>query len=307
MEQQTSLLISQIRLDGATQPRAQLNDEVIEEYSQAMRAGAAFPPVDVFYDGTDYWLADGFHRVHAAGGAELDRIAVTIHQDTQGQAKWFSFGVNKDHGLRRNSNDVKRIIQEALQHENAAQMSDNALAKHIGCSHSWVSELHRAIIALRKDGVGEKRKVTRAGKTYEQNTENIGKRKESKEPAAPVEAGTEPVYHTNEVPTVPATREKAPARTYHPDRSQGTNPEEIGQENPEEAPLVGIEGALNLITAARTISRVRLGDRDYDYLSVDIPGLRLLQDAVEILAETILNAQKFTEAEGEPVERRVIH
>ena len=30
-----------------------------------MRAGDQFPPIDVFFDGQNYWLVDGFHRLQA--------------------------------------------------------------------------------------------------------------------------------------------------------------------------------------------------------------------------------------------------
>ena len=59
------LSIDSIRIDGGTQPRAELRNDVVKDYAELMRAGAAFPPVSVFYDGQDYWLADGFHRIRA--------------------------------------------------------------------------------------------------------------------------------------------------------------------------------------------------------------------------------------------------
>src|SRR3982750_4393302 len=62
------LELKKIRTDGGTQLRAKLSEKVIEEYAAAMREGhrAEFPPLMVFFDGTDYWLADGHHRYHAA-------------------------------------------------------------------------------------------------------------------------------------------------------------------------------------------------------------------------------------------------
>src|SRR5262245_22985512 len=66
------LAIQQIRRDGGTQSRAALNEETITDYADAMEdllripnGLSQFPPLIVFYDGTDYWLADGFHRVEA--------------------------------------------------------------------------------------------------------------------------------------------------------------------------------------------------------------------------------------------------
>lgn len=272
MSETTTLLISQIRLDGATQPRAELNYEVIEEYSQAMRAGATFPPVDVFYDGTDYWLTDGFHRVKAAGAAELDRIAATVYQGTLEQAQWHSLHANHGHGLRRTNADKQRAVQTALVNKISVGLSDREIALHVGVHHEMVSTWRKKL----------------AGETG-------GIRQIKEEIAKPSQ------------PRITSHRsDSAPARTYHPDRSQVSHSDAMSPASEDEAPLVGIEGALNLITAARTISRVRLGERDYDYLSVDIPGLRLLQDAVEILAKTLLKAQKFVEGDAEPEEIGVI-
>jgi len=54
-----------IRLDGDTQPRAKIDQAVCDDYGERMKAGEKFPAIDVFFDGEDYWLADGFHRVRA--------------------------------------------------------------------------------------------------------------------------------------------------------------------------------------------------------------------------------------------------
>jgi hypothetical protein len=54
--------------DGGAQIRADgLNQETVHEYAEAMRGGDIFPPIIIFFDGTDHWLAEGFHRVEAHG------------------------------------------------------------------------------------------------------------------------------------------------------------------------------------------------------------------------------------------------
>src|SRR4051794_28372299 len=60
------LSIDRIRRAPRPQPRNHINHEVVERYRDAMEAGDAFPPVTVFFDGEEYWLADGWHRVCAA-------------------------------------------------------------------------------------------------------------------------------------------------------------------------------------------------------------------------------------------------
>jgi hypothetical protein len=58
------LKIGRICLDF--QPRENLIDERVAEYVEDMRRRAKIDPVIVYYDGKDYLLKDGFHRVEAA-------------------------------------------------------------------------------------------------------------------------------------------------------------------------------------------------------------------------------------------------
>jgi len=59
------LELASIRVDGGTQSRLELNQEVVNEYAEHMAEGDVFPSVIVFQDGATYWLADGFHRYFA--------------------------------------------------------------------------------------------------------------------------------------------------------------------------------------------------------------------------------------------------
>ena len=69
------LQLKKIRLDGETQPRASLNEDVASECAEAMTAGVEFPPIVVYHDGSDYWLADGLHRYRAAQHAKMAGLA----------------------------------------------------------------------------------------------------------------------------------------------------------------------------------------------------------------------------------------
>ena len=130
-----------IRMDGGTQPRSQLLIEVMEDYAEQMRAGVEFPPITVFFDGNDYWLADGFHRLGAALRVRpADPIEAEVIQGTQTEAQWYSFGVNKTHGLRRTREDRVRAIKAALRHPEGARRSDNDIAQHVGVDHKTVAK-----------------------------------------------------------------------------------------------------------------------------------------------------------------------
>jgi hypothetical protein len=85
-----SLSIASLRLDGGTQPRINLNHEIVEEYAHDMQQGATFPPVIVYDDGDNQWLADGFHRLAAARTLGLTAIAAEVRQGTRRDAVLFS-------------------------------------------------------------------------------------------------------------------------------------------------------------------------------------------------------------------------
>lgn len=171
----TEIKISLIRRDGGTQPRAEINREVVEQYAEALRNGETLKPVDVFYDGKEYWLSDGFHRIQAHELADHRTINCTVHQGNLEAARWASYAANKAHdvsGLRRTNADKERAVCAALKHPKAESMSERDIANYIGVSKTMVHD-------YRASGHGDQidtRTVTRNGKTFEMKTGNIGKR-----------------------------------------------------------------------------------------------------------------------------------
>lgn len=168
------LIVSRIRIDGGTQPRAALNTEVIAEYAEAMANQVHFPPVVVFYDGAEYWLADGFHRYFAAQKYGKPFIEAEIRQGTLQEAQWYSYSVNQSHGLRRTNEDKRRAVEAALRHPYAGRYSDNEIARHVGVDHKTVAVYRKPILGNSQDTAD--RTVTRNGSTYTMNTANIGRR-----------------------------------------------------------------------------------------------------------------------------------
>ena len=70
------LPIRSIRLDF--QHEENLIQETVEEFITLIRGGHVFPPITVYFDGETYWLADGFHRVHAARRLRRRKIEAEI-------------------------------------------------------------------------------------------------------------------------------------------------------------------------------------------------------------------------------------
>ena len=171
----TILPIDSIRLDGGTQPRANLDFDVVEEYVEAMESGAKFPPVDIFYDGSEYWLAHGFHRIRAADACEnpaMESFPCTIHQGTVEDAKWFSYATNKLNGLHRSNEDKHRAVQAALAHPQGVGKSDHAIGEHVGVDHKTVAAW-REKLALTREIPQSAKRTGRDGRTI--NVTNIGK------------------------------------------------------------------------------------------------------------------------------------
>ena len=179
------LKLETIRLDGGTQPRLGIDWDVAYGYGDLIKDGAKFPPVVVFFDGSSYWLADGFHRYHGAFSADLTEISAEVIQGTIEDAQWYSFGANKSHGLMRSNDDKQRAVQAALRHPKCAGMSDNQIAKHVGVNAQTVANWRKKLEPVSseiREMAAKTRTATRNGTTYEINTENIGKRQPTEEP-----------------------------------------------------------------------------------------------------------------------------
>lgn len=176
------LSLVSIASDGATQPRAQISESVVSDYAEDMRNGAKFPPVVVFYDGTNYWLADGFHRCAAADAAGLESVLAEVRQGTQRQAILHSVGANGNHGFRRSNADKRRAVTTLLNDEEWSAWSDTEIARRCGVTHPFVAGL-RPKVSCNNSKIDPTapatRKVTRNGKTYEMDTSKIGATKSS--------------------------------------------------------------------------------------------------------------------------------
>ncbi len=134
-----SLPLASIKIDPEIQQRmTMLNSAIVAEYAEAMRHGNQFPPVVVFYDGSVHWLADGYHRFEAADEASKKTIAAEIREGTKRDAVLFACGANRDHGLRRSREDVRRAIETLLKDIEWGQWSDRVIAERVGASPTTV-------------------------------------------------------------------------------------------------------------------------------------------------------------------------
>ncbi len=114
--------------DSGAQMRVEMKPDVVLDYAEDMASGATFPPVVVYHDGTEYWLADGFHRVAAARKLERDTIEAEVIEGTARDAIIHGIGSNASHGLRRTQADKRRAVERLLRDEEWGTWSNRKIA-----------------------------------------------------------------------------------------------------------------------------------------------------------------------------------
>lgn len=138
-----AIKLTNIRTDAGTQSRFIINDDVVTEYAERMLEGDKFPPVVLFHDGSEYYLADGFHRVLAAQHNGFKDILAEVHKGGWLDALKYSLGANRANGLRRTNADKRHCVELAL--KEFGKMSDRAIADVCGVSYTFVSERRKEL------------------------------------------------------------------------------------------------------------------------------------------------------------------
>ena len=202
-----NLQLKQIRIDGGTQNRVEINNDVVSEYAEELKNGASFPQLIVFFDGVDYWLVDGFHRYHAHKLSCIDSADCAVHDGSLREAQLFSVGVNDTHGLRRSNGDKKKAIELLLNDSEWSLWSDTAIAKKCSVDHKTVSKYRLSLGNSQVSENKERTYTTKHGTQAVMNTEKIGlktnkvesdstelQNKPNSEPESTEPESTEPEY-----------------------------------------------------------------------------------------------------------------
>jgi hypothetical protein len=109
------LSLDLINLYGGTQARVQTTDEAVESYADEMNQGTVFPPIDVYFDGATYWLADGFHRYLATKRNQRPTIQATVQPGGRTDALRHALGANATNGVYRTNADKRNAAEIALE------------------------------------------------------------------------------------------------------------------------------------------------------------------------------------------------
>jgi hypothetical protein len=185
--------LTAIRTDGGTQMRAAIASETVEEYAESYRAGTTMPPVVVFYDGKDYWLGDGFHRVEAQRRLTFVDVGADVRAGTKRDAILYAIDANDANGLRLKLADRLRSADVLLRDPEWSKWSDRQIGKKCGLHHETVGKRRELSgDSARCDEPTRPRKVVRNGRVYEQKTAAIGKTQQKSAVAATSTGATAP-------------------------------------------------------------------------------------------------------------------
>ena len=173
MEREKMIALDKIRRDGDTQARMKLNKTVVKEFRDKCKLGKPFPPIIVFFDGTEHWIADGFHRWHAYEQAGKEEIPCEVRNGTLDDARRYAIEANQDNGLRRSNADKNRAVELAFKHKVYDKESSSFIAERLGVSHTFVAKVREKLEAA---GLVES-DSTRIGKDGKRQSAKKKKRK----------------------------------------------------------------------------------------------------------------------------------
>ena len=137
------------------------------DYVLAWKAHADFPPLDVFWDGKRYLLADGLHRLESAIEVGHETIACKIHEGNKRAALEFALSANGEHGLRRSNNDKRYAVTIALKDKEWGAWSNVDVGKLCNVSTDLARRVRRQLIRAGEIKEPKTIKTTRKGKVVE--------------------------------------------------------------------------------------------------------------------------------------------
>ena len=123
-----------------------LDEDTVVDYAAALECGDEFPPVSVAFDGKNYYLTNGFHRIEAHRRNSETEIIAIVTEQSKTDARWAALGANRTNGRRLSSEDKRNAIAIAL--NEFQDRSANAIAEQIGCSPNTVIKYKESSCAI---------------------------------------------------------------------------------------------------------------------------------------------------------------
>jgi len=160
--------LEKIRLDGGTQPRKEIDEPLVQHYTEVLLEGKdKFPPIELWFDGKSYWPSDGFHRYHAHKRAGFKDIESNVKKGTKRDAFIACLSANGKHGKQRTPDERRWVVKLALEDIELGEKTDAEIAVHCDVSAMTVGRARKALgleKTVRIDKKGHKKDVTNIGR-----------------------------------------------------------------------------------------------------------------------------------------------
>jgi hypothetical protein len=160
-----------IGINDSIQARLQTREDVVDDYAEAMRNGAVFPPLTVYLERDTYLLADGLHRYRAAERAGQTNFRCEVRRGGLRDAILFAAGANATHGCPRSKKDKRRAVLKLLNDDEWRRWADREIARLCNVSHQLVAKLRQ----VTGPATSERTCRNKHGGKRKMNVKNIGK------------------------------------------------------------------------------------------------------------------------------------
>jgi len=137
-----------LTIDPDIQPRDSLDRERVEDFTELIGAGAEFPALVAYWDGTTLWLSDGFHRYAAACGAELITFQVEVRLGSRRDAIRYAIKANSNQGKPLTRRERNRAMETLIVEFYPDDMSQQEIADEVGVSQPTVNRACIRIIQM---------------------------------------------------------------------------------------------------------------------------------------------------------------
>lgn len=141
------LKLSQIVIDKGTQTREAIDQKTVTEYAEVIMNKESLPPLVVFHDGINYYLADGFHRYFAYKQTVTPEVEVEVINGTLRNAQEYALGTNDKHGLKRSNGDKRNAVMIALNDIEWGMLTNREIGKLCRVSHTFVNAIKEKLEA----------------------------------------------------------------------------------------------------------------------------------------------------------------
>jgi hypothetical protein len=193
MAKTETLNIDLLVIDADTQARVSIHADTVDEYAELITNNKDWPfdLLDVFHDGNNYLVADGFHRTLAAQRSDVKSVPCRVHKGTAKDARIFGMTANDQHGLRMSRADKRHCVEWLL--DNGGKLTQLEIGVTAGVSKRTVAY----IVAERK---AQKVQIALSdsqniGKTPKPTSIDVPVRKNGS-PSPPISGGSGPCEET---------------------------------------------------------------------------------------------------------------